>query len=46
MRICDSNRSADTKVIEEGGGGGTSGAGEEFVLQPLEKTMMEQSIPL
>ena len=37
---------ADTKVSAEGGGGGAPGAGAEIPLQPLEKTMVRQAVPL
>ncbi|GAB0186196.1 E3 ubiquitin-protein ligase MARCHF3 [Grus japonensis] len=40
VRVCERNNSADTKVSEEGGGGGAPGAGAEILLQPLEKTMV------
>ncbi|GAB0204295.1 EH domain-containing protein 4 [Grus japonensis] len=36
VRICERNNSADTKVSEEGGGGGAPGAGVEIPLQPME----------
>ena len=42
MRICERNNSADTKVSEEGGGGGAPGAGAEIPLQPVVKTMVMQ----
>ena len=35
MRRCERNNSADTKVSEEGGGGGAPGAGAEIPLQPV-----------
>jgi len=41
VRICYRNNSADTKVSEEGGGGGAPGTGEEIPLQPVEKTMVK-----
>ncbi|KAK4816399.1 hypothetical protein QYF61_016716 [Mycteria americana] len=37
---------ADPKVCEEGGGGGVPGTGAEVTLQPLEKTMVKQVVPL
>ncbi|GAB0181411.1 hypothetical protein GRJ2_000606400 [Grus japonensis] len=40
------NNSADTKASEEGGGGGAPGARAEIPLQPLEKTMVRQAVPL
>ncbi|GAB0182452.1 epimerase family protein SDR39U1 [Grus japonensis] len=46
MRRCERNNSADTKVSEEEGGGGASGAGAEIPLQALEKTMVRQAVPL
>ncbi|GAB0206480.1 hypothetical protein GRJ2_003113600 [Grus japonensis] len=46
MRICEKNNSADTKVSEEGGGGGVPGTGAEIPLQPVVKTMVRQAVPL
>ncbi|KAK4816070.1 hypothetical protein QYF61_011294, partial [Mycteria americana] len=46
MRICERNNSADTKVSEEGGGGGAPGAGAQSPLQPVVKTMVRQAVPL
>ena len=46
LRICERNNSADTKVSEEGGGGGAPGAGAEIPLQPVGKTMVRQAVPL
>ena len=46
VRICERNNSADTKVSEEGGGGGAPGAGAEIPLQPLVKAMVRQAVPL
>ncbi|KAK4810953.1 hypothetical protein QYF61_013361 [Mycteria americana] len=46
VRICERNNSADTKVNEEGGGGGAPGAGAEIPLQPMVKTMVRQVVPL
>ncbi|GAB0207967.1 hypothetical protein GRJ2_003262400 [Grus japonensis] len=37
---------ADTKVSEEGGGGGAPGTGTEIPLQPVEKTMVRQAVHL
>ena len=37
VRRCERNNSADTKVREEGGGGGAPGARAETPLQPLER---------
>ncbi|KAK4807043.1 hypothetical protein QYF61_018384 [Mycteria americana] len=42
VRICERNNYADTKVSEEGGGGGAPGTGAEIPLQPMVKTMLEQ----
>ncbi|GAB0188514.1 acid sphingomyelinase-like phosphodiesterase 3b [Grus japonensis] len=46
VRICERNSSADTKVSAEGGAGGAPGARAEIPLQPVEKTMMSQAVPL
>ncbi|KAK4830727.1 hypothetical protein QYF61_013177 [Mycteria americana] len=46
VRICERNNSADTKVTEEGGGGGAPGPGAEISLQPMVKTMVRQAFPL
>ena len=46
MKICQRNKFADTKVSEEGGGGGTPGTGAEIPHQPVIKTMVRQAIPL
>ena len=46
VRRCERNNSADTKVSEEGGGGGAPGAGAEIPLQPVVKTMVRQAVPL
>ena len=46
MRKRERNSPADTKVSEEGGGGGAPGDGAESPLQPMEKTMVEQVVPL
>ena len=46
MRRCERNNSADTKVSEEGGGGGAPGTGAEIPLQPAVKTMVRQAVPL
>ena len=46
MRICERNNSADTKVSEEGGGGGAPGARAEIPLQPMVKTTARQAVPL
>jgi len=41
-----SENSANTKVGEEGGGGGAPGMRAEIPLQPVEKIMVRQSVPL
>ncbi|KAK4810890.1 hypothetical protein QYF61_013298 [Mycteria americana] len=46
MRKCERNSYADTKVNEEGGGGGAPGARAEIPLQPMVKTMVTQIVPL
>ena len=46
VRKCERNNSADTKVNAEGGGGGAPGAGAEIPLQPVEKAMVRQAVPL
>jgi len=47
VRRCERNNSADTKVSEEGGGGGAPGTGAEtFPLQLVMKTMGRQAVPL
>ena len=46
VRLCERNNSADTKVSEEGEGGGVPGSRAEILLQPMEKTMMRQTVPL
>jgi len=46
VRIRERNNSADTKVTEEGGGGGAPYAGADIPLQHMEKTMVWQAIPL
>ncbi|KAK4811167.1 hypothetical protein QYF61_019798 [Mycteria americana] len=46
VRLCERNNSADTKVSEEGGGGGAPGARAEIPLQPVVKTMVKQVVPL
>ncbi|PKU41625.1 protein pxr1-like [Limosa lapponica baueri] len=38
--------SNDTKVSEEGEGGGTPGARAEIPVQPVVKTMVRQAVPL
>ncbi|GAB0184744.1 hypothetical protein GRJ2_000939700 [Grus japonensis] len=46
VRRCERNNSADTKVSAEGGGGRAPGTGAEIPLQPVEKTMVRQAVPL
>jgi len=46
VRICEGNNSADTKASEEGEEGDDPGVGAEIPLQPLEKTMVRQAVPL
>jgi len=45
-RRCERNNSADTKVSDKGGGGGPTGTGAEIPLQPVEKTLVRQAMPL
>ncbi|GAB0189733.1 acid sphingomyelinase-like phosphodiesterase 3b [Grus japonensis] len=40
------NSPADTQAREEGGGGGSSGSTAETPLQPVEKTVEKQIVPL
>ena len=46
VRKCERNNSADTKVSEEGGGGGAPGARAEIPLQPVVQTMVMQVVSL
>lgn len=46
MTICKKNNYTDTKVSKRGMGGSAPGDGAEIPLQPLEKTMLEQVVPL
>jgi len=46
VRICERNSSADTKVSEEGQGGGATGARAEIPLQPVVKTMVTEAVRL
>ncbi|GAB0180080.1 epimerase family protein SDR39U1 [Grus japonensis] len=46
VRIHERNNSADTQVTEEGGGGGAPGTRADIPLQPMEKTMVRQAVPL
>ncbi|GAB0205881.1 acid sphingomyelinase-like phosphodiesterase 3b [Grus japonensis] len=46
VRRCERNNPADTKVSAEGGGGRAPGTRAEIPLQPLEKTMVRQAVPL
>ncbi|PKU33945.1 protein pxr1-like [Limosa lapponica baueri] len=43
--MCESNNSAETKVSEEGRGGGDPGSIAEIALQPMVKTMVRQAVP-
>jgi len=45
VRRYERNNSADSKVIEEGGGRGPSGTGADISLQSVEKTMMKKAVP-
>jgi len=45
VRQCERNNSADTKVGEEGEGGGAAAARVEIPLQPMEQTMARQAVP-
>jgi len=45
VRLCERNNSADTKVSEEGGGGGAPGTRAEIPLQPVEQIMTTQAVP-
>jgi len=45
-RIRERNHSADTKVSEEGGGGGAPGVGAEIPLQTVVKTTVRQAVPV
>ena len=46
MRTCVRTNSANTKVTEEGGGGGAPGVGAEILLQPMEEIMVRQAVLL
>jgi len=47
VRRCERNNSADTKVSEEGGGGGApDDRAESLPLQPVMKTMVRQAVHL
>ncbi|KAK4832385.1 LOW QUALITY PROTEIN: hypothetical protein QYF61_022240 [Mycteria americana] len=46
VRICERNNSSDTKVSEEGGGGGVPGVRAEIPLRSVVKTMVRQAVPL
>ncbi|GAB0183485.1 hypothetical protein GRJ2_000813800 [Grus japonensis] len=46
VRICERNNFADTKVSAEGGAGGAPGTEADIPLQPTEKTMVRQAVPL
>jgi len=45
VRICQRTNSADTEVCE-GSGGAAPGTGAEIPLQPVEKTVGRQAVPL
>ncbi|OPJ68742.1 hypothetical protein AV530_012833 [Patagioenas fasciata monilis] len=46
VRINERNSSADTNISEEGGAGGTPGAGAEIPLEPMVKTMLGLAVTL
>lgn len=46
VRIHERNHSADTKVGEEGVGGGVPGTRADVPLQPMEKSMVKQVVRL
>ncbi|GAB0205317.1 hypothetical protein GRJ2_002997300 [Grus japonensis] len=46
VRMCEGNNSADTQASEEGRAGGAPGTRAEILLQPVEKTMVRQAVPL
>jgi len=46
VRRCERNSSADMEISEEGGEGGAPGTGAEIPLQPVEKAMVRQAVPL
>ena len=46
VRKCETNSPADTKASKEGWGGGAPGTGAEISLQPVDKTMLTQVVPL
>ncbi|GAB0182705.1 acid sphingomyelinase-like phosphodiesterase 3b [Grus japonensis] len=46
VRRCERNNSIDNQVSAEGGAGGAPGTGAEIPLQPMEKTMVRQIVPL
>jgi len=46
VRTCERNNSVVTKVSAEGGEGGALVARAEIHLQPVEKTMVSQAVPL
>jgi len=46
VRQCERNNSADNKISEEGGGGGSPGTRAEISLQLVVKTMVRQTVPL
>ena len=46
MRICERNNSANTKVSEEGGEEVLQEPEQRFALQPMEKPIVRQAVPL
>jgi len=46
VRLYERNNSADAKPSEEGGEGDSPGTTAEISLQPIEKTMVSQAVPL
>ncbi|GAB0182848.1 AN1-type zinc finger protein 5-like [Grus japonensis] len=46
VTICERNNSADTKVSDEGGGGGAPGTRAEIPLQTMVKTIVKQDVSL
>ncbi|GAB0180785.1 acid sphingomyelinase-like phosphodiesterase 3b [Grus japonensis] len=46
VRRCERNNSADKKVSEEEEAGGAPDTRAEIPLQPVEKTMVRQAVPL
>jgi len=46
VRLYERNNSADTKVSEEGAGGGGPGTRADIPLPPVMKTMVRQAVSL